>query len=337
MTLPPMISAKALGAMPQFTLEYVGEKALDRALKTAGLPHEFVEKRDGYISKHALATFVENVGRSLGEGHIGLLWAPSLSVTDYGAWGDYVLSAPTLGAALERASAAMPLHSTTDRTFLRVQEDVAGYEYRFGLKGHDAYPNIAFSALGSVLSIFRHYLGDGWRPLRITCDLLQPKDHEVVADTFGCDIIWGSKRLEIVFRRSELESFHETAQTIGATLQDVQLERSGILPRCFADVVSGVIRLQIASDRINLEAAARAIDVGPRALQRRLSAEGTSFRVLSNQILAEVAVDLLQDGTNSVQDVATYLGYENAQNFSRAFRRNVGRAPSTYFGTTLTD
>ena len=40
----------------------------------AGLPHRFVESRDGYISEHALATFIHEAGSAAGQENIGLLW-----------------------------------------------------------------------------------------------------------------------------------------------------------------------------------------------------------------------------------------------------------------------
>ncbi|WP_186437355.1 AraC family transcriptional regulator [Ruegeria atlantica] len=325
-----MISAKALGAMPQFTLEVVGAKALDRALTNAGLPHDFVNEQDGYIPKHSLATFIDEVARALGDGQIGLMWAPALTVADYGAWGRYVLGAPTLGAALERARRAMPLHSSTDRTFFRMQGNLVGYEYRFGLKDHAAYPSIAFSALGSVLSIFRHFLGAAWKPHKISCDLDRPKNYDDVETTFGCPVVWNGNRLEIWFARKELTASVKCDAISRTTLEDLQRARPQGLPIRFPDIVGRVIQLQLDCNGISLEAVARSLDIGERGLQRRLQWAGTSFRELANQVTTNRAIELLRDGSLTVQEVATELGYENAQNLSRAISRNTGFPPSHF-------
>ena len=154
MALPPMISAKALGAMPQFVLEVAGERRLAQALDAAELPFQFVDERAGYISEHSLATFVHEAARSAGQQNIGLLWSSYLTVADYGAWGEFVLSAQTLGAALHRASSVMPFHSSTDRAWLEMAGARLRYCYHFGLRSHRAYPDIGFSAIGVFLSIF---------------------------------------------------------------------------------------------------------------------------------------------------------------------------------------
>ena len=152
MALPPMISAKALGGMPQFVLETAGEKRLATALSASDLPYRFIEERSGYIPEHSLASFVHEAARSSGQQNIGLLWSPFLTVADYGAWGRYVLAAPTLGNSLRRASAVMPFHSSTDRAWLEAAGIRSRYCYEFGMRMHRAYPDIAFSAIGVALS-----------------------------------------------------------------------------------------------------------------------------------------------------------------------------------------
>ncbi|WP_299356008.1 AraC family transcriptional regulator [uncultured Shimia sp.] len=316
--------------MPQFTREAVGDKALDRALREAGLPYEFVEVQEGYIPKLALATFIGEVGRAFGDESIGLLWAPHLTIADYGAWGGYVLGAVTLQAALERAQEVMPYHSSHDRTFFRADGNLLGYEYRFSLKNHSAYPSIAFSALGAVLSIFSHYLGPTWRPSQIRIDLPRTKAHEHVETMFGCPVLWESDRLEIMFERPILATAVRNRNTSPVVLEDIKRERCHGAPSSFVEVVSQVLELQIATNGIALETAAQRLDLGPRALQRRLQSDGTNFRSLANQVKTKRAIEMLREGSLSVQDIAIDLGYENAQNFSRAFRKGTGMSPTQF-------
>ncbi len=323
-----MISAKALGAMPQFVLDNLGEKPLSKALQTAGLPLSCLERQEGFIPKIALTNFVDQVSRGLGEDHIGLMWAPALTVAEYGAWGGYVLSAPTLGAALERARKVMPYHSSDDRTYFRSRGTLVGYEYSFGLKAHRAYPNIAFSALGSVLSIFKAYLGTNWSPVRIDCDLPRIKQHEKVEEVFGSPVIWDAKRLEIWFHKSELATQLPSEAGQPFTLQDLRRERTTAGGETLPGLVTSVLMQQIAGEGVDLESASRMLDLGPRSLQRKLQMEGTSFRALANQAKARRATELLKEGNLSVQEIAAELGYETPQNFSRAFRKATGMPPT---------
>ncbi|MTI02192.1 AraC family transcriptional regulator [Roseibium sp. RKSG952] len=282
------------------------------------------------FQKTRLQLFIDQVARELGEGDIGLIWAPALTVADYGAWGGYVRGAPTLGAALIRAQSVMPYHSSMDKTNFRIHSNLVGYEYKFGLKKHVAYPNIAFSAIGAVLSIFYHFLGSSWRPRQIFCDLPRLQPHEEAEATFGCPVLWNKDRLEIWFERSALSVVSPHQVTKRVTLEDIKRERVIGPPASFPEIVSRVLQLQIALGGIDLNAAARSLDIGPRSLQRRLQSEGVNFRTLANRAKTARAVELLNEGSLSVQEIATDLGYENSQNFSRAFRRSLGLPPSAY-------
>ncbi|MEP1425887.1 MAG: AraC family transcriptional regulator ligand-binding domain-containing protein [Tateyamaria sp.] len=330
MNIPPIISAKSLGAMPQFALEHLGTRALDRALERVGLPHRFIQARDGYIPKHMLAEFIDELSKATGEQSIGLCWAPYLTVEDYGAWGAYVLSAPDLGEALKRAQRVMPFHSSSDHTSFDFDGDLASYSYHFMLTQHCAYPNIAYSALGVVLSIFRHYLGSDWCPTRIHCDFARPSNADDAEAAFGCQISWNTQRLAILFPREFLSSRRLIEGSGFVTVEDVARERMSGPPNNFSDIVAALLRLQLETDKISVDNAARALDMGIRTFQRRLRDDNLSFRELSNHVVMGRALELLRLGTLSVGMIATELGYNDPNNFSRAFRDWYGVKPTEH-------
>ncbi|GAA6161874.1 MULTISPECIES: AraC family transcriptional regulator [Ruegeria] len=327
-----MISAKALGAMPQFVLEAAGERRLLRAFDSADLPVHFIEERGGYISEHALATFVHEAARSTGQQNIGLLWSPYLTVADYGAWGSYVLSAPTLGAALIRASAVMPFHSSTDRAWLETSGTSARYCYRFGLRSHFAYPDIGFSAVGVFLSIFRAYLGNDWKPSAVLLDFPKVPGFVEAEDTYACPVIWNATRLGVEFEASALSSEAAPKKLSGGstTVGDISRERLGGPPQTLRGQVEEVVWQQLHREEMSIDATARSLDLGVRTLQRKLASEGVRFREIVNDIRVARAEELLTDTRETVSSISSMLGYETANNFSRAFKKVTGLAPSDY-------
>lgn len=327
-----MISAKALGAMPQFVLEAAGERRLLRAFDAADLPVHFIEEKGGYISEHALATFVHEAARSAGQQNIGLMWSPYLTVADYGAWGRYVLSAQTLKAALNRASAVMPFHSSTDRAWLEVSGTNARYCYRFGLRSHFAYPDIGFSAVGVFLSIFRAYLGSDWKPSAVHLDFPKVPGSVEAEDTYACPVIWNASRLGVEFKVSALraEAMPKKLNFSSTTVGDISRERLGGPPKTLRGQVEQVVWQQLHREEISIDATARYLDLGVRTLQRRLATEGFHFREIVNNVRLARAEELLADTHETVSSISSMLGYETANNFSRAFKRVTGLAPSDY-------
>lgn len=67
-----------------------------------------------------------------------------------------------------------------------------------------------------------------------------------------------------------------------------------------------------------------------RTFMRHLQAEGTSFQQLLDEVRQERACWLLEHTDTTVEEIAHALGYEDASNFSRTFKRWCGKTPREY-------
>ncbi|WP_083445363.1 helix-turn-helix transcriptional regulator [Ruegeria sp. 6PALISEP08] len=81
---------------------------------------------------------------------------------------------------------------------------------------------------------------------------------------------------------------------------------------------------------MSIDATARSLDLGVRTLQRKLASEGVRFREIVNDVRVARAEELLTDTRETVSGISSMLGYETANNFSRAFRKVTGLTPSDY-------
>ncbi|MFI8973295.1 AraC family transcriptional regulator ligand-binding domain-containing protein [Nocardia asteroides] len=75
---------------------------------------------------------------------------------------------------------------------------------------------------------------------------------------------------------------------------------------------------------------AKKLNMDRRTLHRRLAGEGTSFRVLNEEVRCSLAIDMLSVFGLTVQETAIRLGYSSPAAFSRSFTRWTGNPPSTY-------
>lgn len=87
---------------------------------------------------------------------------------------------------------------------------------------------------------------------------------------------------------------------------------------------------QVSRSLPSLEQLASALAMSPRTLIRRLAARHTSFRELRDARQRELALRLLADASYTVQEVGSLLGYPDAANFGRAFRRMFGLSPGQF-------
>jgi AraC family transcriptional regulator, regulatory protein of adaptative response / methylphosphotriester-DNA alkyltransferase methyltransferase len=92
-----------------------------------------------------------------------------------------------------------------------------------------------------------------------------------------------------------------------------------------------VIARRYADDDLSLGSVAHEIATSRRQLQRAFAeAGGTSFSRELQRVRMARAAQLLLDDSLPVQDVAAAVGYRQAAQFAKVFRRHHGVAPSSF-------
>ena len=75
---------------------------------------------------------------------------------------------------------------------------------------------------------------------------------------------------------------------------------------------------------------ARALNLSTRTLVRRLRAEGTSFHHVKDQLRQDIALRLLREGQQVVDEIAAHIGFESLTAFHRAFKAWTGSTPLAF-------
>lgn len=79
---------------------------------------------------------------------------------------------------------------------------------------------------------------------------------------------------------------------------------------------------------LSLDAAAETFGMAERTLRRKLFAEGASFRQILEQVRRDTCQLYFIEGTRSLSEIATKLGYSELSAFTRAYTAWHGRSPS---------
>ena len=82
----------------------------------------------------------------------------------------------------------------------------------------------------------------------------------------------------------------------------------------------------------DLDTVAGELHLSSRTLKRRLQQRGFGFQQLLDEARRRDAMRLLDDASLSIEQIALRVGYSDPANFTRAFRKWTGRAPSVYRG-----
>ncbi|WP_267213646.1 AraC family transcriptional regulator [Chelatococcus asaccharovorans] len=335
MVTVPVISSYVLQGLPAFVRREIGDEALQRANRAAGFDIDLIERQNCFIPQRAMMDFVDTIGREAGEPNLGLLIAPAMDVAAYGSFGRYVFGARTLRQAIKRSIAALRYHSTFDSLSVTVFGDELRYSYASALAGSKGYPAIATAAAGELLSLFRAYMRDKWRPLRIELDIETPHRISLFEDTFQCPVIFGRPAVAIVFARHHLTATSKCRSRPIVTIEDVARDWPGGAPQSLLQVTISQIHTQVLTRGVMIEDIARSMDTSVRSLQRELERAGTDFRSLTNAVKIQRATELLRHTGISITDVSAELGYSSPANFARAFRKATGAAPHEFRANRL--
>ena len=79
-----------------------------------------------------------------------------------------------------------------------------------------------------------------------------------------------------------------------------------------------------------IERLAEATGASVRTLQRRLKDAGVTYNDLLNDVRKTLALNLLENETLALSEIAFSLGYSEVSAFNHAFRRWVGQSPGDY-------
>lgn len=123
------------------------------------------------------------------------------------------------------------------------------------------------------------------------------------------------------------DTANELASRVAQEQMAGELTRIGLSGE---DLVGRVRALLAAGGGFGLADVARALHVSPRTLKRRLGDHGVTFHALVSDVRRTEAMRLLRHSVLTVEQIGAQLGYADAGNFCRAFKRWTGVSPGAF-------
>jgi AraC-like DNA-binding protein len=160
------------------------------------------------------------------------------------------------------------------------------------------------------------------------------------ADLLSCPIEFGAKATEIFYDPSVLDERPPLTNRVTlATLRESceRLVGGAQLGHGVTQAVRSVL-MERAGEFPSMVDVARELGMTPRTLRRRLLDENNSFSEVLDQLRCELAIKYLTSSHFSTDDIAMLLGFSDASNFRKSFKRWTGKGLSEYRTTpTIAD
>jgi AraC-like DNA-binding protein len=305
------------------------------ALRGSGLRREDLLEPEASIPIPTVISLVEHARVLTREPALGMYLGFQMAVSVHGFLGFAVMSAGTLGEALELAVRYAPTRTTALRLHLEVTGPISALVVDECTDFGSARDVILLTLLVGTWQIGNALLGREVTSSTVHVTFAEPAYYARFRH-IAPRVRFGQPANRLVFDASLLQAPLVSADHASLRLARDQCERllgSIRSSSPFIDRARGLV-LRSGGGLRSLEELAASVQMSSRTLRRRLAREGGSYSTVLDEERHARALVLMRSPELSVKVVAQRLGYSNVANFTRAFKRWTGRTPSASRGET---
>ncbi|HRO88188.1 MAG TPA: AraC family transcriptional regulator ligand-binding domain-containing protein [Chiayiivirga sp.] len=308
-------------------------------LAAAGLALAQAQSPDTRVSRQqVLAAYKAVAGMDLAP-TFAFRCGAHMRLTYFGMYGFALMSAPDLRTMLQFSVEQQGLTAALVRLWAQAHDSevalgvdplshvqIDARVYRFLVEMHFGVAQRAWCDL----------TGAEFRPLRLGVTWPASDSTREVVASLGAEARFAQSDNAFVFDAHWLDSrpqfgnliAHDSVRNVCAVLSAQLKEQSGLAAQVGKLMVADYGRVP------GIERMAATLGMSERELRRRLHAEGTSYREIHDDVRAQVAMKYLRDTSLPVESIAAAVGFNDAANFRRAFRRWTGKTPGEYRAAT---
>jgi AraC-like DNA-binding protein len=292
-------------------------------------PAQFSAETLPYLSYRQAALIIRRALRTLpGRSH-GLVLGARQDIGSFGLLGLAMLTAPDFAQALRLGIHYAPITGAMVELALEEDRNCVAVIARMREHDRELEPFLCEELFVSSLKLCRGLLGPEFRPRVVELAYTAPDYAADYAAAFDCEVRFERGRNRVLLDRVWLTSPMPAHNAVSA--QQVRALCDAQMPagQASSEIVAAVERLL----RQRLADNPRAIDIAvelhvtERTLRRQLQAAQTSFTAIHDRVRSDFARKLLSDQRLSIAQVGVAVGFKDAREFRRAFKRWAGVAP----------
>jgi len=328
---PPVHSI--LGLAPALKVMAAEGHAAQQCLRGTGILTSQLDDQRQTVTLRQEIRFHRNLLELSGDPTLGLRIGASYLPQRYGLLGYALMSAATLRHAVVIGTKFGDLTFTWFGLAFDVAGNTAVFSFidRFDIDA-DVRNFLYDRDCAAALIDFSEIMG-----LRLVLDRVAlPHDgHGRRADYrefFGCPVEFGSAPARMAFAAELLETPlpHRDAAASDQLRQQCQLLLAKLSRQ--SKLIDDVRLLLLSRPGFfpDIGIVAEKLDLSVRTLRRRLSDEDTSFQDILDDVRFGLAAEYLAQTRLPLQEISTLLGYSDPGNFTHAFKRWSGKAPSDF-------
>ena len=306
---------------------------LDRAELAAGDLTD-PERRVPLIS---FLRLLEICADELGDPHFGLRFGTQYDPRHAGVVGNLALASRTVRGALQTIGRYLP--TMVDSAVYRLEvKDGTAFSYSYYIDPlMMTYRQKNDWGVAFVCNVIRHGLGEpDWAPAEVLLPQMAAESSAARRERLGLlrskvrsGHAWAGIRFDAAVLERPMKTANAAIERLMRHYGDLQLAGLKTQGDEFMRLRRSVAQLLVEGEH-SVERLAHSLGWSVRTLQRRLASRGLSYSDLLAQVRKTLALNLLENPTLGIAQIAYCLGYSEVSTFNHAFRRWVGQAPRDY-------
>jgi AraC-like DNA-binding protein len=268
-----------------------------------------------------------------GDASFGLYVSQFARETNFHALGYSVVASRSLKDAFGRMVRYSRIVSDSVR--FRLEEERALYRLVVEVPAGLVRPaDEAMDALLSLIVRLVRWVHDdpSLNPLGVALERAEPAASQAFRRFFRAPIHFSAPADYLEFAKGTVEAPLPSGNAELAQRNDAVIR--SYLARADDDRITSRVQAIVAEGlpdgRPTQESVARMLAMSLRSLQRRLTAEGTSYKQILGSTRRDLACSYVREAKLSLTEIAFLLGFMDSSSFCRQFKRWTGQPPSRY-------
>ena len=320
-----VIRGTSLTGLPALVTELGGDP--DVLLSRAGIQRSDVGRFDAFFTYLAFINVVEAAATTTKTPAFGRLLGERQGIEILGPVGVAARTSSTVADALATFEQYLSAYSPAIAVALHREADGAFLEFRILIPHPPSHPQTVELSLGVMLRVLRFLMGRSYAPSAVHVPHSPLSPREDYLRHFSCTPRFRSPRAGISFPAKDLDRLlarDEMAHQVVLEYLDTVLDHRR---PAMAASIRQLIRQLLPAGAATVPVVAEQFRLHPKALRRRLVAEGTNFNAVVDDVRRELAQRYLRDTDMTLSHLARELGYAEQSVLPRPCQRWFGANP----------
>ncbi len=302
-------------------------------LRQARIPEKPLKDPKARIHVDLVAKLYDGIGKALNDEFMGFTEHPC-KVGTFALMADWVSTAETLEELLEKGirfynqitdELQMTLEHEGEHVYLTTvfRRPELDFEHFYIEYWHVIWHRFASWYIGKPIKLLGAYIN------------YTPLDADEFRVLYRCPTHLKSKYNRLVFHRNylnqplvksprELQVFLRRAPIDLLTIPGEDTSLTARINQILQPKPNTILQLPNSQD------IAKQLEISEQTLRRKLSAEGTSYQQIKDNLRSDLANKLLSNRSLNIADIALQLNFSEPRAFTRAFKQWSGKTPRAY-------